>query len=127
MSPPASLDEPNLSSGDTQDSQQGRKNQSEAISMVEDKMLKPLESDSLRDNEPFWEQSEEGQAGETNSRCHFLRQEDNLRPHLRQSTRNRKLPACCWTYLQMLPNLEHVGRCKTMWEDMGGTHSDIHF
>ena len=95
--------------------------------MVEGEMLEPPESDFLRDNEPFWEQSEEGQAGETNSRCHFLRQEDNLRPHLRQSTRNQKLPACCWTYLQMLPNLKHVGRCKTMWKDVGGTHSDILF
>ena len=63
MSPSASPDEPNLSAGDAQDTQQGGKNQSEAITMVEGEMIEPPESDSLRDNQPFWEQSEEGQAG----------------------------------------------------------------
>ena len=69
--PPASLDQPNLSAGDAQKSKPGEKNQSEAISMVENEMLEPPESDSPRNNEPLWEQSEEGQAEEANSKCHF--------------------------------------------------------
>ena len=38
--PPTSLDQPDLSAGDAQESQPGKKIKSEAVSMVEDEMLK---------------------------------------------------------------------------------------
>ena len=62
--------------------------------MEVDGVLEQPDSTSLRENQPLWDMSDEPEeAGETSSKHHFLREEDNLRPHLKQSKRNRKQPA----------------------------------